>query len=84
MAETETSSTQKKRILIIEDERPLAHALELKLSSSGYETTIASTGAEGLKEGQDESYDLILLDLIIPGIDGFGVLRGIKNKKIRL
>ena len=83
MADTKTTTSKKKHVLIIEDERPLAHALELKLVSSGYETVIASTGAEGLKEAQTKSYNLILLDLIIPGIDGFGVLRELKEKKIK-
>ncbi|MDD3896860.1 MAG: response regulator [Candidatus Peribacteraceae bacterium] len=82
MADTKTTSSKAKRVLIIEDERPLAHALELKLMSSGYETVIASTGAEGIKEAQAQPYNLILLDLIIPGIDGFGVLRELKSKKV--
>lgn len=73
----------KKSILIIEDERPLAHALELKMAHEGYETTVASTGEAGLKEAVTGKYDLILLDLILPGMDGFTILQELKTKKAK-
>jgi two-component system, OmpR family, response regulator ArlR len=73
----------KKRILIIEDEKPLAHALELKMTHEGYETAVASTGEAGLKEAVTGKYDLILLDLILPGIDGFTILQELKVKKAK-
>ncbi len=71
----------KKRLLIVEDERPLAHALELKMMHEGFDTHVASTGEEGLKEALSGKYDLILLDLILPGIDGFTILKNLKEKK---
>ncbi len=70
----------KKRILIVEDERPLAHALELKLSHEGYETTIAGTGSAGLKAALEGNFDMILLDVILPELDGFSVLKQLKEK----
>lgn len=73
----------KKRILIVEDERPLAHALELKMNHEGYETVVCSTGEAGLKEATTGKFDLILLDLILPGVDGFTILQEMKNKKIK-
>lgn len=73
----------KKKILVIEDERPLAHALELKMTHEGYETTVCSTGETGLKEAITGKYDLILLDLILPGVDGFTILQEMKNKKVK-
>jgi two-component system, OmpR family, response regulator ArlR len=73
----------KKKILIIEDEKPLAHALELKMTHEGYETTVCSTGEEGLREALTGKYQLILLDLILPGIDGFTILQEMKNKKMK-
>lgn len=85
MPKTETAPSAgkaKKRILIIEDEKPLAHALELKMSHEGYDTTVACTGSEGLKEALTGTYDLILLDLILPEIDGFTILEELKSKKI--
>lgn len=69
----------KKRILIVEDERPLAHALELKLGHDGYQTTTARTGTEGLKQAQSGNYDLILLDLILPELDGFAILSQLRS-----
>lgn len=82
MPEKETSSG-KKKILIIEDEKPLAHALELKMTHEGYETTVASTGREGLEKAATGDYDLILLDLILPEVDGFAILEGLKEKKLK-
>lgn len=78
----ETTSS-KKRILIVEDEKPLAHALELKMGHEGYETKVASTGREGLELATTGDYDLILLDLILPEVDGFAILEGIKSKKLK-
>jgi DNA-binding response OmpR family regulator len=76
-------SKGKKKILIIEDEKPLAHALELKMTHEGYETTVCSTGESGLNEALSGKYALILLDLILPGIDGFTILQEMKNKKVK-
>jgi two-component system response regulator ArlR len=73
----------KKKILIVEDERPLSHALELKMMHEGYDTHVASTGEEGLKEALTGKYDLILLDLILPGIDGFTILKELQSKKTK-
>lgn len=71
---------EQKHILIVEDERPLAHALELKLGHDGYQTTTARTGTEGLKEAQSGNYDLILLDLILPELDGFAILTQLRSE----
>ncbi len=72
-----------KKILIIEDERPLAHALELKLGSKGYATTVVTTGADAIRVLESGKFDIILLDLIIPGIDGFGVLKTLREKNVK-
>lgn len=82
MAKTDTTSGAK-RILIVEDERPLAHALELKLAHEGFETVVAGTGKAGLEAASDGSFDLILLDLILPEMDGFAVLTELKAKKVK-
>lgn len=79
--DTKSPAKRKKRILIVEDEKPLAHALELKMNHEGYETTVATTGEEGLKQATTGSFDLILLDLILPGVDGFSILQAIRAKK---
>ena len=82
-APTKASKPKGKRILIIEDERPLAHALELKLSHEGYVTETASSGSEGLKKALAGKFDMILLDLIMPEVDGFEVLAELKAKKLK-
>ncbi len=80
---SDKSAAGKKKILIVEDEKPLAHALELKMTHEGYETKVASTGREGLDEASTGNYDLILLDLILPEIDGFTILEALKGKKLK-
>lgn len=77
----------KKKILIIEDEVPMAKAIELKLQKSGYEVITVFNGEEGIKMLGSHTYDLILLDLMMPGLDGWAVLTkitslGIKTKVI--
>jgi len=83
MPKTPAAGKAKKRILIIEDEKPLAHALELKMTHEGYETVVANTGEMGLHEATTGKYDLILLDLILPGVDGFSILQQLKTKKAK-
>ena len=72
-----------KKILIIEDEKALARALELKLTLNGFDITLAFNGEEGIKLINQREYDLILLDLIMPKIDGYTVLTILKTKKIK-
>ena len=68
-----------KRVLIVEDEKPLAHALELKLTSEGFSTKVATNGQEALDILKTEVYDVMLLDLMMPTIDGFQVLQQIQG-----
>lgn len=72
-----------KKILIVEDETPLAKALSLKLTTSGFQSKIATNGEEALSFLKKERFDLILLDLIMPKMDGFALLSEIKKKKIK-
>jgi len=69
----------KKKILIAEDERPLAHALELKFAHEGYATAIAKDGEEAMNLVKEINPDVILLDLIMPKVDGFAFLEAIKE-----
>jgi len=68
----------------MEDEHPLATALELKLTSEGFEVDIAYDGESGMKKLLEKSYDLILLDLIMPLKDGFKVLEEMKEANIKV
>lgn len=69
-----------KKILIVEDERPLAHALEMKFRNQGYETQIVMNGVEALAAVKVGGFGLVLLDLIMPVMDGFAVLAELKNQ----
>lgn len=73
-----------KKILIIEDEKSLARALELKLTFAGFKTKVVFNGEDGIEILNKESFDLILLDLIMPKMDGFMVLAILKAKKIKI
>lgn len=59
------------KILIIEDEISIAELIRDYLEVNGYASDIATTGEDGLKKATSNSYDLILLDIMLPGIDGF-------------
>jgi DNA-binding response OmpR family regulator len=68
-----------KTILIIEDDKFLRELITQKLLKENYETSEAVDGEEGIKKIKEEGPDLVLLDLILPGIDGFEVLSKMKE-----
>jgi two-component system alkaline phosphatase synthesis response regulator PhoP len=67
------------RVLVVEDEPNIAFALEADLSTEGYTTTVAGTGADALAAVARESFDLVLLDVMLPGKDGFDVCRELRR-----
>ncbi len=69
------------RILIIEDEEAIADLEKDYLELSDFEVTVKNRGDDGLREALAESYDLIILDLMLPGIDGFEICRKIRENK---
>jgi DNA-binding response OmpR family regulator len=69
-----------KHILVAEDEKPLAHALELKLQHEGFSVALASNGQECLDLLENQRFDILLLDLIMPVLDGFQVLEKLQQK----
>jgi len=73
---------QTKKILVVEDEVPMSRALKLKLEKSGFLVATALDGLEAIKCMDTDNFDLILLDIIMPNLDGFGVLEQMKAKKI--
>ena len=70
-----------KRILIIEDEESIAELEKDYLELSGFEVEIENDGAEGLKKALGEEFDLFILDLMLPGVDGFEICRKVREVK---
>lgn len=71
--------SSKYKILIVEDDKFLRDLLERKLIKEGYEISVAVDGEEALRKVKEEKPDLVLLDLILPGVGGFDVLVQIKK-----
>jgi len=71
------------RILVIEDEQKVARFLKKGLEAEGYEVETAADGKSGEKLARSESFDLILLDVLLPKKDGFEILRDLRKDEIR-
>jgi DNA-binding response OmpR family regulator len=69
-----------KQILVIEDERDIADLIRLHLEDLNYFVTVARDGNTGLRESSNGSWDLIILDLRLPGIDGLDICRNLRQK----
>lgn len=67
-----------KRILIVDDEKDIADTLKFRLEASGYEVITSYDGQDGLNKAKTGSPDLIILDLMLPKIDGYKVCRMLK------
>ncbi|MGM9551058.1 MAG: response regulator [Clostridia bacterium] len=70
-----------KKVLVVDDEKPISDILKFNLSKSGYEVLCAYDGEEGLRLALDENVDLILLDVMLPKLEGFEVLKMVREKK---
>ncbi|MBQ7876446.1 MAG: response regulator transcription factor [Clostridia bacterium] len=70
-----------KKILVVEDEKPISDILKFNLVKSGYEVICAYDGEEGLNLALSENVDLILLDVMLPKMEGFDVLKSVREKK---
>ncbi|HEX7078183.1 MAG TPA: response regulator [Candidatus Eisenbacteria bacterium] len=66
------------RVLVVDDEPDLVRILEFGLKAAGYQVEVASDGQEGLKKARDLKPDIILLDLMLPKLDGYKVCRLLK------
>lgn len=71
----------KKKILLVEDERDFVVAVTAVLESEGYEVAVANDGKAGLQKAKADIFDLIILDVMIPKIDGYKVCRMLKFDK---
>ncbi len=72
-------SNQRNRILVVDDDRKLCGLIRDYLVPLGYEVSMKHTGADGLKEAAARSYDAILLDVMMPEMDGFEVLKELRK-----
>jgi len=70
------------RILVIEDSERLRRSLAVGLRKSGYAVDLAADGAQGLWSAQSNTYDVIILDLMLPEVDGLTILQTLRRKEI--
>jgi DNA-binding response OmpR family regulator len=71
------------RVLVIDDDRKLAGMVRRELTDQGYAVDVAHDGEEGLELAELGPYDLILLDVVMPGMDGLAVCRRLREQKVR-
>lgn len=71
----------KRKVLIVEDDQAIAELERDYLEVHGYEVTLRAEGNEALEEALEQEYDLIILDVMLPGMDGFDLLRRIRETK---
>ena len=69
------------RILIVEDDRKLARQLKKGLDEQGHSVTVASDGIEGLEAAKFGEFDVLVLDVMLPGLDGFSIVRRLRAAK---
>jgi DNA-binding NtrC family response regulator len=74
--------TKKARILVVDDEAPMRESLKDWLMEEGYEVGLANSGQEAIAMAQKKSWDVILLDLKMPGMDGIETLQHLKGKEV--
>jgi two-component system cell cycle response regulator CtrA len=72
------------RVLLVEDDVPTARYIGLSLASVGITCDIATVGEEGIELNAVYDYDIVILDLILPGIDGYEVLRRLRSAKVNV
>lgn len=68
-----------KKILVVEDERDILQLVKLYLDKEGFRVSTASTGAEGLRQAKQEKPDLVILDLMLPEIDGLEICKRLRS-----
>ena len=71
---------EKRRILIVEDEKNIAMLLSFNLGRAGFDTDVAEDGEIGLRKALSDRFDIVLLDIMLPKLDGFKVLEGIRTR----
>jgi len=80
----EVNTMGKFKILIVEDEKQMVMFIEMELNHEGYKTDIAYDGIEGLKKIENDKYDLVILDFLLPGLNGIEVCKGTTHQNINM
>lgn len=80
----ETSKKKTHKLIVVEDDAVIGNVLTLKLKSEGFDVENATDGSEGITLIEKNKYDLIILDLIMPVMDGFEVLEKLKEMGIKI
>ncbi len=70
------------KILIVDDEKPICDLIDLNLSAAGYRCTSVQDGIEAIHKIEEGNYDLVLLDVMLPGVDGYDIMEYIRPLKI--
>ncbi len=70
------------KILVVDDEPSICHGCKLILSENGYDVDISYSGQEGLEKISNNSFDLVLLDIKLPDMNGIKILKEINEKKM--
>jgi DNA-binding response OmpR family regulator len=73
-------TARRRRLLIVEDEAPIRELVRLHLGLAGFEVTECSSGTQGLERARSERFDLIVLDVMLPGLDGITLCRAIRTQ----
>lgn len=75
-----TSASANAKVLIVEDDRDISHIIELHLRDAGYDVEVSYDGASGLEQALAHSYDLLILDLTLPKVEGLEICRRLRAK----
>ncbi|MCP3030548.1 response regulator transcription factor [Halobacillus sp. A1] len=73
----------KQRILIVDDEESIVTLLKYNIDQAGYETHVAYTGSDALEKASATNYDMIVLDVMLPGMDGMEVCKQLRQKQVQ-
>ena len=79
-----SARTVRRRILIVEDEAPIRELLRLHLSLAGFDTEEIAEGTAALARARSDKFDLIVLDVMVPGLDGITLCRAIRSQSINM
>lgn len=74
------ATEQKTKILLVEDDRMIIDMYKMRLEEEGYDVSVTEKGSEALEQAKNEKPAVILLDVMLPEVDGFSILQSLKNQ----